>query len=207
MPREQITSYTTIFWDFDGVIKSSNDIKLNAFIGLFPDLSSFQKQLITEHHLRNLGVSRFKKIPHYMSIVGQKFSPESLESLLQSFSKSVVEGVILSPWCDGMPDVLHQLQSTHTSFLVSATPTQELIDICSRLDIYNFFCEIHGSPAEKSDTLQDIIKRKSLAPSECCYIGDSLSDFHAAEAASVDFFLQPNESNLNLHPYFRHITF
>lgn len=50
-----------VFWDFDGVIKESVEIKTIAFIGLFEEFGSEVYNRVREHHIANGGMSRLKK--------------------------------------------------------------------------------------------------------------------------------------------------
>ena len=61
-----LNSYKYIFWDFDGVIKESVNIKNEAFKKLFADQSKSIIKRISYHHLANGGMSRFEKIPIYI---------------------------------------------------------------------------------------------------------------------------------------------
>ena len=48
-----------VFWDFDGVIKDSVDVKTQAFIDLFDAYGSNVVQAVVAHHIKNGGISRF----------------------------------------------------------------------------------------------------------------------------------------------------
>ena len=55
-----------IFWDFDGVIKDSVQIKSKAFGNLFAQFGNIISKRVIEHHESNGGMSRFEKIPIYL---------------------------------------------------------------------------------------------------------------------------------------------
>ena len=50
-----------MFWDFDGVIKESTDIKTEAYTSLFDDRGVDFCEFVRRHHLENVGLSRFEK--------------------------------------------------------------------------------------------------------------------------------------------------
>ena len=56
-----------IFWDFDGVIKDSLKVKSRAFEKLFLSYGSQTALKVRLHHEKNEGISRFEKIPLYLS--------------------------------------------------------------------------------------------------------------------------------------------
>ena len=49
--KELIFSSKIIFWDFDGVMKKSNQVKNDAFFNLFEDFKKEQKEFILNHHI------------------------------------------------------------------------------------------------------------------------------------------------------------
>jgi beta-phosphoglucomutase-like phosphatase (HAD superfamily) len=63
-------NYKIVFWDFDGVIKESVEVKTNAFRDLFQSFGEEVMEKVTMHHINNGGMSRYKKIPIYLSYAG-----------------------------------------------------------------------------------------------------------------------------------------
>ena len=59
--KKLIFSSKIIFWDFDGVIKKSNQVKNDAFFNLFEDITKEQKEYILSHHINNQGYQDLKK--------------------------------------------------------------------------------------------------------------------------------------------------
>ncbi|MFT4805179.1 MAG: beta-phosphoglucomutase-like phosphatase (HAD superfamily), partial [Psychroserpens sp.] len=54
-----LKKYECVFFDFDGVIVESGDIKTEAFMELY-EVHGIQ-EAVKKHHLENQGVSRFDK--------------------------------------------------------------------------------------------------------------------------------------------------
>ena len=50
-----------VVFDFDGVILESADVKTRAFVELYAAHGAEVVDRVREHHLANLGISRFKK--------------------------------------------------------------------------------------------------------------------------------------------------
>ena len=63
---EKLNSYKLLFWDFDGVIKESLEIKREAFANIFQGIDEKTKLKIKNHHDKNGGMSRYEKIPLYL---------------------------------------------------------------------------------------------------------------------------------------------
>ena len=78
-----------IFWDFDGVIKESVEVKSDAFEQLFKSFGSKVAKKIRSHHEKNGGISRFDKLPIYLSWAGQDYSQTMVDMYSEKFSKLV----------------------------------------------------------------------------------------------------------------------
>ena len=63
----EIKGFKVVFWDFDGVIKDSVGVKSDAFESIFLPFGRDVAAKVREHHEKNGGVSRHKKIPLYLA--------------------------------------------------------------------------------------------------------------------------------------------
>ena len=99
---EYLSRFDVIFWDFDGVIKDSVDVKTAAFEKLFLSYDQKFVTAIKQHHEANSGMSRFEKIPIYLAWVGEEVTNESVRRYSDLFSKSVLQAVIDSRWVPGV---------------------------------------------------------------------------------------------------------
>ena len=71
-PLEQLVKQAqVIFWDFDGVIKDSVQVKSLAFQKIFSEYGFDVVNRVRRHHERNGGMSRFEKFPLYLSWANQ----------------------------------------------------------------------------------------------------------------------------------------
>ena len=57
-----LSKFDVIFWDFDGVIKESVQVKAEAYVALFSGHGIEVQQKVREHHLQHGGMSRYEKI-------------------------------------------------------------------------------------------------------------------------------------------------
>ena len=80
-----------VFWDFDGVIKDSVDIKTQAFESLFLPYGSEVVARVRSHHVINGGMSRFEKIPRYLKWAGLTASDRQVDDFCNQFSEKVLE--------------------------------------------------------------------------------------------------------------------
>ena len=98
MFAEYLKSAKTIFWDFDGVIKDSIEVKSDAFEKLFLSFGSELAARVRTHHEANGGMSRFEKLPIYLDWSGQPSSQFYVKKYSESFSNLVKNKVIeISP--------------------------------------------------------------------------------------------------------------
>ena len=202
--RHKFESYDILFWDFDGVIKDSVFIKSSCFERLFLPCSIDTLEKIRSHHIVNGGVSRFEKIPLYLEFSGLPFSSNSVNSYLNYFSSLCVDSVLQSAWVPGVEDFIQTLKPSIVNILVTATPTDEITNILTRLGLLYFFDHIYGSPIDKSRILARCL---SMFPDKSSlFIGDSFSDYKAAKSVDIDFLLRSTAYNSSLLEYANHFS-
>lgn len=193
-----LRSYTAIMWDFDGVIKDSVDIKTQAYESLFKPYGSDVAKLVKEHHEANGGMSRFDKIPVYLDFAGLNPPESVVVEFCERFSKSVMEGVIDSPWVPGVREYLLNSNAQQLFFLITATPQAEIEVIMNRLGISSCFKRVLGAPIRKEIAISDTIELYGLNPCEVLMIGDSSSDLEAAQRNLVPFLLRKTLINADI---------
>ncbi len=182
--------YRLVFWDFDGVIKESVNIKTQAFKELFAPFGDSVVEQVVQHHLLNGGVSRVKKIEHALkNFVGRSFSLSELNELVDHFGSLVRDMVVLSPWVPGSEPLLRATK--HPPYvLVTGTPQAEINWILNKLSLTDSFSRVYGAPTEKFTALQQTLTDLGIDPSETIFIGDSMTDYEAADQAGVAFLLR-----------------
>jgi phosphoglycolate phosphatase-like HAD superfamily hydrolase len=192
-----LSSVEIIFWDFDGVIKESVKIKSNVFKDLFLPYGEHVAKKVCDHHENNGGMSRFKKIPLYLSWTNEPVTTKNIDFFCNDFSSKVVQQVIDSPWA---PGVLKHLNSNNKKkhVLVTATPYNEIKFILKNLNIDFLFDKIYGAPTEKSDAIFNYLKNVNINPEKSIMIGDSESDYRAAIENNIKFVLKRTDLNKNL---------
>jgi phosphoglycolate phosphatase-like HAD superfamily hydrolase len=187
-----------IFWDFDGVIKDSVEVKSMAFEKLFSDYDQDLADRVREHHEKNGGVSRFEKIPLYLSWSNEAVTNKKVQELCNRFSLMVKQSVIDSPWVDGFSEFIERHHKAKKHILVTATPIEEIEEILQSLNIRHFFYKIYGAPNTKSDAINETLRGLKIKPKHAIMLGDSESDYKAAKDNNMLFFLRGTELNKNL---------
>jgi phosphoglycolate phosphatase-like HAD superfamily hydrolase len=193
-----IRSKRLVFWDFDGVIKDSVDVKTRAFEALFLQFGTDLAVRARAHHEANGGLSRFHKIPLYLDWAGLTPSQELIDEFCWRFSELALQGVIDSPWVTGVPEYLKANYRGQRFVLVTATPQNEIEHIVCMLGIDGYFGEIHGAPTSKSEAIASVLRRHGGDRSETLMIGDSDLDLKAARANAIPFLLRRTDLNRDL---------
>lgn len=183
------------FWDFDGVIKDSVDVKTQAYFQLFEPFGLDVAERVRQHHEANGGMSRFDKLPIYLQWAGLKPSEIKVDEYCERFSQQVLQGVIDAPWVAGVEQYLRSNSWQQVFVLVSATPQDELEHILHVLDITKCFSGVYGAPTRKQDAIRNTLLARGIDPSESLMIGDAQADLDAAVANQVPFLLRRHSSN------------
>jgi phosphoglycolate phosphatase-like HAD superfamily hydrolase len=201
-----MNKFKIVFWDFDGVIKESVDVKTQAFVDIFKEFGPELTQKVKKHHIDNGGMSRFEKIPLYASWAGLELNDEEIINYSRKFSEIALRKVIDSKWVLGVEEVLRGNPYGQKFILVSATPEEELLFILKELDLINCFVSIFGSPMPKKTAIERSINQFAAKIEECIMIGDAKADLEAADANHINFILRLHDLNQNMKEVYKGFT-
>lgn len=187
--KPDISKYKVFFFDFDGVIADTVDIKTEAFGELFKKHGKEVSLKVMEHHRDNGGVSRYEKFRHYYKhLLKKPINPAIMRKLDNGYSQLVFRKVVKAKSIKGAKTLLGELkQQRKPCFVISATPQKEIRRIVKARGLQRFFKDTVGSPKVKADNLKLLLKKYRVFPSEGLYFGDARSDWEAAKASGVDF--------------------
>lgn len=173
--------------DFDGVILESVDIKTRAFRHLFKNYPAKVEEIV-RFHKGMAGISRYEKFRIiYRNILHESLTESEAERLGQEFSTFVGRDIYTCPFVPGALEFLKCQSSRLPVFIVSGTPEDELHDIVTRRDLGRYCCGVYGSPRPKEALLRAILTEHHWQPSEIVFVGDSMTDFEAADSVGVHF--------------------
>ncbi len=187
--NQKKVNWQAVFFDFDGVIADSTQVKTDAFSGMFRQYGQEVEAAVIHHHLTHGGISRLEKIDfYYRQYLGQEPGQATLERLGKEFSEMVVDRVVEAPFIEGALESLEVLRTEGVpAFVISGTPHEEMELIVERKKLQDLFREVHGSPPAKTAIALDILKRHTLDSSHCLFIGDALADHKAAMETGMHF--------------------
>jgi len=193
-------SYSAIFFDWDGVITDSVDIKTKIFAELYREHGAEVEKKVVDFHLQHGGVSRYVKFKYFHeNFLNMKLSEAEVEQMAQQFSSHAFDAVIQSPFVPGVLETISNEFAKNTLlFIVSATPMEEIKRIVEAKNLVHFFKEIHGSPTTKQEIIKNLISRYKLTGSKCLMIGDAIEDYQAAVDNGVKFLGIAKEDGYNV---------
>ena len=185
---ELIQSIEAFFFDFDGVLVDSTRTKKEAFETLFEDFSDEIINAVVHYHTLHGGISRVEKIRHaHENIIKIPLTEKVVMEWAKRYSDLVVQEVIRVPWIKGAKAFLDAYASKLPVFVISGTPEIELKYIVDQRKIGHYFKEILGSPVKKPEHIRRLLAKYGLAPEQCVFIGDALTDYNAALETGLHF--------------------
>ena len=191
--------YQAVFWDFDGVILDSVNVKTQAFGQMFAHFGPEVERAVVEYHLAHEGVSRYEKFRYfYTEILNSSITAEQLKVLGETFSNLTLERILAAPFIPGSLETLNLLRESRVPcYIVSGTPQDEIQYIVKARKLTHFFKEVHGSPRKKHEIVDDILERYEYREKECLFVGDAMADYVAAQKTKIPFLgiLQRNRNS------------
>jgi phosphoglycolate phosphatase-like HAD superfamily hydrolase len=179
-----------IFFDFDGVLAESVNVKTEAFRQMYLPHGEDFAQRVVDYHLANGGVSRFEKIKLFNGEwLGEEMTTGKMEELAQTFSKLALEGVVNAEEVKGAMAFLLD-SDEYIKFVITGTPTTEIKSILESRKMKHFFRGVYGSPEKKGYWVKKILSEEKILPEQCVFVGDALADYTAAMENDVIFILR-----------------
>jgi phosphoglycolate phosphatase-like HAD superfamily hydrolase len=191
-----------VFWDFDGVIKDSVMVKSAGYEKLFLPFGEDVVKRVNKHHNVHGGISRFEKIPLYLSWAGESANPNQVQEFCDRFSNLVQQAVVDSPWVPGVCEYLRSHYVDQCFVLITGTPQKEIEQILHTLNITQYFRDVYGAPKSKTIMIKDVLERLGCLSDQALVIGDSGTDLEAAKNNNVDFLLRRTSLNRELQKRF-----
>lgn len=196
-----------IFWDFDGVLKETSEVKSEGFRSLFLDFGEIFSQRVYEHHLENQGISRGEKIALYLSWSGVLVTESLLNQYCKKFSNLVFDAVLEAPWVPGVHNYIVNNFESQKYIIISATPVEELQKILKALNFQSYFVGVYGYPPKKSNAIRKSLEAINIAASDAIFIGDAEADFVAAKENNVQFILRRTLSESSFQKNYEGLSF
>lgn len=194
--------WQAVFFDFDGVIAASLEVKISAFATLFAPYGPTVQEAVVRYHRDNGGMPRYQKLRHCCEVIAKtSIDEQELARLGLTFADLVREAVVAAPLIPGALPTLEQLRRFDiAAFVVSGTPHDEMIQIVTRKGLQPYFTEVHGSPRSKTEIIGKLLEQYQYTPEHCLFLGDALADYLAATATGLRFLGIVPEGGQSIFP-------
>jgi phosphoglycolate phosphatase-like HAD superfamily hydrolase len=189
-----LSVYSTIVFDCDGVVLNSNRIKTDAFRSAAMPYGLSAAEALVQHNVANGGVSRYLKFEHFLANIVTRMCPEvvpgidapGLDELLAAYSQEVREGLMSCSVAEGLFELRSATKPTRW-MIISGGDQEELSDVFMLRGIRPLFDGgIFGSPVAKDQIVaREIKKGNILFPA--LFLGDSRLDYEVASRHGLDF--------------------
>ena len=180
--------YEAFFFDFDGVLADSVEVKTRAFAKLVEPYGPEIVERVIDHHRHHGGMTRVEKFHYYYrEYLGTPLNDNEMAELCRRFATLVVDAVVAAPEILGAEEFLKRWSSRLDCFVISAAPEEEVREIVKRRGMTGYFKEVLGAPTDKKTNLHTLLNKYGLNPSRCCFFGDAESDYEAARACGTHF--------------------
>ena len=191
--------YNTVFFDCDGVILNSNNIKSEAFYEIALPFGSSQADQLLDYHISNGGISRYKKIEFFLSQIcdinpASTFFANTYKNLLSEFRDITNQKLISCEYTHALPKLREFSKASW--HVVSGSDEDDLNSVLDYHKLSPFFDSINGSPRSKVDIVNSLIYKPPVL-----FIGDSVLDYDVACHFEFNFLFLTSWSDLPLnHP-------
>ena len=204
-----LTHYSSIIFDCDGVILDSNRVKTEGFRYASSSYGNEASSALVDYHISNGGVSRYLKflyflesiVPHYAYELAPENPQEAMKKLLSAYAQSVRSGLMQCAVADGLKELREATRGARW-LIVSGGDQEELRAIFAARGLASYFDGgIMGSPATK-DEIFDREKNRGNITEHALFLGDSRYDYQAAKRAGLDFIFVSGWSEVKAWPEF-----
>ena len=185
-----IRRYQTLIFDCDGVVLDSNKIKTDAFYQSVAFCGELPARELVRYHVSNGGISRYKKFDYFLNSIAPKYGIKnqdvSLDKLLKSYSRNVLEGLLTCRYSPGLYDFRAQAPFSRW-LIVSGGDQKELRHVFKKRNLDEYFNGgIFGSPDSKNIIMKRELSNKNIQH-PALFLGDSKYDQQVAVENDCDF--------------------
>ena len=178
-----------IFWDFDGVLMNSNEVRDQGFTEVLKEFPKEQVDQLMDFHHKNGGLSRYVKFRYFFEeIRKESISDEKIVKWAIKFSSIMREFLVNENLL--ILETLEFVKKNYKSIpmhIVSGSDQEELRYLCKEMKIDSYFKSIHGSPKPKTKWVRKLLKQYNYNSESCVLIGDSKNDYEAAISNQMEF--------------------
>ena len=183
--------YSHLFFDCDGVILNSNNIKTKSFYEVALKYGDSNAKKLVDFHTLNGGISRYVKLKHFTKNILGIDDEKIYNQLIFDYGNLVKKYLLKCPIDHGIYEI-HNYTPKSKKAIISGSDESELKWLFKERkinEIFNF--GIYGSPKNKKEIFKEIFSNFS-GYEKCLYFGDSKYDYEVSEEFEMDFIFVNN---------------
>lgn len=186
MKKNHTKNTKTLVFDFDGTIIDTARIKGLSFKELFSEYDKNFQDKVYKYHLENLSLEREEKLRYYCSILGIQINKKILNTLSNRFSEIVCTRIDKAEMIIGFNNFIDKVKNKYKFYIVSNAPTIDIKNYLRKIELYNEFAGIYGTPLSKRENfIRNVLN--TTVPSEVVYFGDTLEDYKISKKLGIHF--------------------
>lgn len=181
-----LNKYDTIIFDCDGVLLDTNEDKCLAFGKAVNEYPKDVVDAFIEHCKNNFGISRYVKFQEFFSeFLKEPFDENKYNLFLERYASECLKLYFNAEQTTEAENLLKSVHLRKNLYVASGSKESELKEVFSYRNLGIYFKDIKGSPKSKIECVEEIIKECNIE--KTVLIGDSLSDYKAANHFGLDF--------------------
>ncbi|TKD44166.1 HAD family hydrolase [Azotobacter chroococcum] len=185
--HNNLSYYSSIFFDCDGVLLDSNRVKTEAFRIIASRFGDKAADELAKFHVCNGGISRYQKFEYlFKEILGEPVEKATIQQLADEYGKLVYEHLLNCPVASGLEHI-RKTTAQATWFIVSGGAESELRSVFKERGLAELFDGgIYGNPSNKDEILTNLTASGAVRK-PAIFLGDSRYDHQVATRAGFDF--------------------
>jgi phosphoglycolate phosphatase-like HAD superfamily hydrolase len=185
MKAINLSKYNRFFFDFDGVIANTNELKLSSFLEIAALHAPALFEQFARFNLDNAGANRVTKVEYLLQLMGRSDDESLKMEMLDYLASQIREKLLSASLLPGVKDFLNLLNKRGKEcYIVSAGSYNEIELVLKKHSISHHFKEISCFPASKDVFIQRVLESPGGA---AILFGDSIHDHKAAKVVRIDF--------------------
>lgn len=186
---EWLSRFEIIFWDLDGVLVDSLELKGAAMASAFADCLSLDPSVVKQFHIENPGLSRFAKAAYFCE---QRFGyvDESIVQLCVQHYQERYDATVQYDLSHALPPLLAMKRCrdlTRKNFLVTNNPISGFAPWFGKVLEPDDFSGIFFGSDQKHEAIETVLHDSGISRERCLMVGDTDVDCAAAQKAKVRF--------------------
>ncbi len=187
----------SVFFDFDGIIVDSNQLKFDAFFDILPADDERLHRAMDDVLFTHREKSRYEILERTFTAcgVGKDDIDRTVEHYAKAYNDCIQRQILSRGLNPGVQELLKEISHDADLYIITGTPEEQVQETIDGLEIRNFFKGCYGSPRKKTDVINLILLENGYDRERACMVGDGESDMLAAQSCNIPFFGLANQFN------------